>query len=215
MTKPRWTRPFLAWLGICSLIAVALVALGFVADEFARGGAPAVEEGDGTWYTEALKEDLKKPRIRRQELNGILIGRDVPAAPIERCDDDADGASPVPAELVDARSAGTPVEVSPSYLSEAVSLELAEAHECSGTVVVVVKNYGVESVMDPTTQEVLRPGGGFFIARTLTSEPRYPVLGAAERLRAVTIAGHPAVLVEGHGLPQHDFMWLAESLYGG
>jgi hypothetical protein len=193
------------------------------------------------WYSQALEEDSKKPRIAEQTLNGIVIGPDVSPPAIDLCEKDPGGARPIPAELVDARSEGTPVEISPSYVPDAVSLGLAEARECAGTIVNVVKSYVVEAIKDARTQEILRSGGGFFIARTLTSEPQYPTYGAAERLRAVTIGGHPAVLVEpvkprgrdiglaeivivvddgdamtviqGSGLPQDDFVRLAEGLY--
>jgi hypothetical protein len=232
----------LYWVAASLLLAGVGTGSFFLVREIAGDEPDAGADLGPFWYSQALEEDAAKPRIARQTLSGILIGPDVPVPTIDVCEKDPDGASPVPTEEVDTRSTGTPVEVNPAYLPDGVYVETAEGAECEGAVVNVVKRYLVPTKKDPAgSRAPLWSGGGFVVARTLTTRPQYPVEGAAERLRAVTIAGRPAVLVDpvkplghdigiaeiiividdgsgmtlvqGDGLPSEEFMKFAASLY--
>jgi hypothetical protein len=241
--KPVKLRLYL----IATLFLVAAAAVGsYVAAKAVLGDdSPAAAELEPFWYLPALKADAAKPQITQERLSGILVGPESSLAPkADLCSSDPAGASPVPQEEVDSRTAGAPVEVNPSYLPEGVYLELAEAAECSGQVINVVKRYAVPTKDGASDSKVPAwSGGSFFISRTLTTSRQYPLTGAAERLRQTTVGGRSAVVldpvkplgidigiaettivvtdekgitvVQGTGLPSHEFTAIVEGLYAG
>ena len=232
-------------VGVPLLLAVAGIASFVLVRELTANDSKAGAELKPFWYVAALDEDAAKPRITQQTINGILVGPDSSLTAVaEACDDDLDGASPVPTDEVEARSAGTAVEMAPD-LPDGVNLVFSEAAECNGVVINVVKRYSAEARDSAAAGQAIPEwaGGEFFVSRTLTKESQAPMDGAAERLSAMTIGGNRAVVlkpvmpmgydvgiaetqiviadgntitvIQGRGMPFGEFIALAESLYAG
>jgi len=195
-----------------------------------------------------LNEDAQKPRFN-QEINGILVGPGEsgpglePGAGVEPRTELCTGVAP---QWVDPeRAAGTVVDFNPSYLPEGVgpSGEADGVVACGGTVFSVLKYYNVPAKFSGKDQmgDLLWSGGSFSIWRMLSEEHAFPLMGAAERMGPISIAGRSAVLmrpvmpggadvgfddlaiviaedfgltvIQGGGLPLGEFIKIAEGLY--
>jgi hypothetical protein len=193
-----------------------------------------------------LEEDAQKPRFN-QEINGILVGPGGPGesgAGLESQTGLCTGVTPQwvgPEE-----AAGTVVDFNPSYLPEGVGTtgaEQEEVVECGGTAISVLKYYNVPAKFsgEDQTGYMLWSGGSFSIWRMLATRRSFPLMGAAERMGPISIAGRPGVLmrpimpggadvgfgdlaiviaedfgltvIQGGGLPLAEFIKIAEGLY--
>ena len=196
-----------------------------------------------------LNEDARKPRFN-QEINGILVGPGESGpglesgAGLEPRSDVCTGVTPQ--WVGPEKAAGAVVDFNPSYLPEGVGTTGAEPEgvvECGGTVFSVLKYYNVPSRFSGKGQtgDLLWSGGSFSIWRMLSEKHAFPLMGAAERMGPISIAGRPAVLmrpvmpggadvgfdgvaiviaedfgltvIQGSGLPLGEFIKIAEGLY--
>jgi hypothetical protein len=205
------------------------------------GGSEATAERDPGWWTTYFNQDAQKPRFN-QEINGILVG---PGDGLEPTSDVCTGLTP---QWTDPEKAkGTVVDFSPSYLPEGVKRAASEPEsvmECGGTVFSVLRSYDVPAKYGPDVSPSNPPewsGGNFSIWRMLSDKHTFPLLGAAERMEPITVAGRAAVLmrpvmpegedyglgkmaiviaedfgltaIQGGGLPLGEFIKIAEGLY--
>src|SRR4030042_6901114 len=241
---------------VCWAAAVALALVIGVGSFLGLGGLTGDDSGataqrkrlpsDSERY---LDEDARKPRFN-QEINGILVGpgESRPALESGSClEARTDLCTGVTPEWVDPeRAVGTVVDVNPGYLPDGVGTTGAEPEgvvECGGTVFSVLKYYNVPSRFSGKGQtgDLLWSGGSFSIWRMLSEKHAFPLMGAAERMAPISIAGRPAVLmrpvmpggadvgfdrvaiviaedfgltvIQGSGLPLGEFIKIAEGLY--
>jgi len=240
----------LRWRVVVGVLLIGAAAASFFAvrtltdnGSSARADPPNPFE-DSNWFQAAFDEDLARPQLERRVVNGITVGPEIELSPTSGLCQEV-GVQPqyIPSELIEERSMGGPLEIAPSYLPSGVESAGAEGSECSGTVVAVAKYYEVPSLDNPADPRfLLWAGGSFSISRRLSTSPQHELHGAHERVGAIDVASHPAVLMrpviplgvdagigsfalvisdpngvvtalEGNGLPLSEFLTIAESLY--
>ncbi len=140
-----------------------------------------------------IEEDGAKPRF-----NGVINGIRIydPDKGPER-DSPCIGAEPHWASPELTKT--SPLDINPSYLPPGTVEQEAKAVECGGVLASVERLYG-------------GPGGIFTIAR-FQGEPAMSISAPAERLKAISIAGKRAVLVE-PVIPLHPTVVVVAEQFG-
>jgi len=245
MTRPSMkgsrSRRRLYWVAAATLALAIGVGSFWGVRTLVSGGSEAEAERDPGWWATYFNEDAQKPRFN-QEINGILVGPDDSLGPRS---DVCTGLTPQWGDPEKAK--GTIVDFSPSYLPEGVKRAASEAEsvvECGGTIFSLLRSYDVPAKYGPDVSPSNPPewgGGSFSIWRMLDESRSFPLMGAAERMEPITIAGRAAVLmrpvmpegedygldslaiviaedfgltaIQGGGLPLGEFIKIAEGLY--
>ncbi|MGQ9573527.1 MAG: hypothetical protein ACUVV3_10185 [Dehalococcoidia bacterium] len=241
----RKSRRLIYW-GAAVIVALAVGVGCFLgARTLADDGSGATAEPKAlpADWDRYFNEDAQRPRFN-QEINGILVG---PTAPTPDYGGLCDGPDVELLYPPAGSKVGGDLDFEPGYLPEGVDAHPQPDHvavrKCSGTIVTVWKEYQVPSKFDQRdpTSAPLWSGGEFSIMRERSTVRAFPLMGAAERMGPITIAGRPAVLmrpvmpegvdigmgdmaiviaedfgltaIQGSGLPLSEFIKIAEGLY--
>lgn len=190
MRRLRVALVFCLFIGVAagSFFTVRALSPGGATETGAEPPTPDWEELDRT-----IEGDKAKPRFNGL-INGIrLYDPDVGPERDSICvSAKAEWVSPDTAK-------GSPLDIRPSYLPRGVVEEEAKAVECDGVLASVERSYG-------------GPGGMFTITR-FQGERAMSISAPAERLKAISIAGKRAVLVE-PVIQLHDTAIVVEEEFG-